>query len=296
MLSAGVKLRTTNLLQTGFFLDLNAVLSINHRQEASITLGDPIIGSTPYLGYLKVDGYMDDEKEFFGLGNNDVGPNPVSNENIRRIIGGLTFGTRLLDGRLALNAAFTYRWTLVGIGQSHKTPSTTTLFPDLPGIHGGNSHEFALSAVYSTRESVERPTQGWVVLFKVGEVPNFLGNDFEYTRLALDASYLYPLLTQRQVLGLRIDGEALLGPANDIPFYELSFLGGEDTLRGYFPQRFLGKGRILASAEYRLKLVDFDWHYLANWHVFIDGVAFGDTGRVFLNAQDFEDNFIDSYR
>jgi outer membrane protein assembly factor BamA len=291
-LTAGVKFRTTDLFDSGFFLDLNTVLSLNRRQEAAITLGDPHIQDTPYLGYVNVVGYMDDAKEFFGLGNNDLGPDPVSNENIRRVAGGVAFGTRLLGGQAAILGSLTPRWTVVSKGQSSKTPSTTTLFPDLPGIHGGWTSEVALSAVLSTRESVERPTQGWVLLFKAGYVPS-LGSEFEYTRLLFDASYLYPILTRRQILGIRLGGEALLGPSDKIPFYELSFLGGEDTLRGYFPQRFLGKGRILGSAEYRLKLLDFD---VMDWHVLIDGVAFTDAGRVFLDAQDLEDNFLDSYR
>ncbi|HZR84327.1 MAG TPA: BamA/TamA family outer membrane protein [Candidatus Binatia bacterium] len=292
-LNGGVKFRTTDLFDTGFFFDVNTVLSINRRQEATITLGDPHIGDTPYLSYVNVGGYMDDSKEFFGLGNNDVGPDPVSNENIRRIAGAAAFGMHLLDGQLAITGSLTPRWTKVGRGQSHKTPSTTTLFPDLPGIRGGWTSEMAVSAVFSTRRSVARPTQGWVLLFKTAYVPS-LGSDFEYTRLLFDASYLYPLLTRRQVLGVRLGGEALLGPSDRIPFYELSYLGGEDTLRGYFPQRFLGKGRVLGSAEYRLKLVDFE--FMDVWHVFIDGVGFVDAGRVFLDAKDFEDNFLDSYR
>jgi outer membrane protein assembly factor BamA len=292
-LTAGVKLRDNDILDTGFFLDVNTVLSLNRRQEAAITLGDPQIGDSPYLSYVNVFGYMDDQKEFFGLGNNDVGPDPVSNENIRRISGGIAVGSRFFEGRLALLASLTPRWTKVSRGQSNKTPSTTTLFPDLPGIRGGWSSELALSAVVSTRESVERPTQGWVLLFKAAYVPS-LGSDFEYTRLLFDASYLYPLYTRRQVLGLRLGGEALLGSSDQIPFYELSFLGGADTLRGFFPQRFLGKGRVLGSAEYRLNLAEFDF---LDWtHVLIDGVAFIDAGRVFLDAQDFEDNWLDSYR
>lgn len=294
LISAGVKVRNNDLLDSGFFLDLNTVLSMNHRQEAFVALGAPHLAGSDTLAFLDVHGVMDDQKEFFGIGDNDVGPDPVSNHNIRRILGGLTLGVRLLEDSLALNTSFTYRWTKVSLGQSHKTPSTQTLFPDLPGIHGGRSHELAVSAVVTTRASVERPTDGWLLTFKVAYVPDLLGNDFEYTRLLVDGSYLLPLLTRRQVLGLHLGGEALLGPADRIPFYELSFLGGEDTLRGYFPQRFLGKGQVLGNAEYRLGLLDF--HVWREWRVLIDSVAFADAGRVFVDAEDFENHFLDQYK
>jgi outer membrane protein assembly factor BamA len=293
-INAGVKVRNEDLLDSGFFLDVNAVLSLNHRQEASFSLGDPHWWDDLMLAYLTVSGVMDDQKEFFGIGDNDVGPDPVSNHNIRRIVGTATLGRKFLDDTLTLNLSLTYRWTKIGIGQSHKTPSTTTLFPDLPGIRGGRSNEIAVSAVYSDRENVERPTRGWLAILRVAGVPDLFGNDFSYTRLLFDVSYLLPLLTRRQVLGVRVDGEALLGPSSQIPFYELSSLGGEDTLRGYFPQRFLGKGRALGSAEYRLKLIDF--YFWSLWEVMIDGVAFADVGRVWTDAQDFENHVLDDYR
>ena len=65
-------------------------------------------------------------------------------------------------------------------------------------------------------------------------------------------------------------------------------------MRGYFPYRFLGKGRMVFNAEYRLNLVDFNFMKL--WDVNIDGVGFGDAGRVFTSGHDFRDNFYDQLR
>jgi hypothetical protein len=46
---------------------------------------------------------------------------------------------------------------------------------------------------------------------------------------------------------------------------------------------------VLATVEYRLKLLDFPFFDL--WQVRIDGVAFGETGRVFIDADDVENQF-----
>ena len=59
-------------------------------------------------------------------------------------------------------------------------------------------------------------------------------------------------------------------------------------------ERFLGKGRLLFNLEYRLKLIDFDLRKL--WDVSIDGVAFGDAGRVYTSSSDFRDHPFDDMR
>ena len=103
-----------------------------------------------------------------------------------------------------------------------------------------------------------------------------------------------PLVWRRQVFAIHGNTELIFGSRNHIPFFELSSLGGDDTMRGYFPDRFLGKGRVLFNAEYRLKLVDFDLRKM--WNVTIDGVAFGDAGRVYEDGDEFKHHFADHFR
>src|SRR5262249_45966382 len=49
LVSAGIKVRNGNLLDSGAFLDVNAIVSINHRNEAAIAFGEPHIADTPFL-------------------------------------------------------------------------------------------------------------------------------------------------------------------------------------------------------------------------------------------------------
>lgn len=126
--------------------------------------------------------------------------------------------------------------------------------------------------------------RGWSVVASIDHVDKSLGSDFQFTRYTFEASYLLPLLTRRQVFGLRVGGTYLDGDIDDIPFYELAYLGGDRTLRGYFKQRFLGRAAALATAEYRLQLLDFQFFDL--WQVRIDGVGFVEGGQVFISDED----------
>jgi outer membrane protein assembly factor BamA len=66
-------------------------------------------------------------------------------------------------------------------------------------------------------------------------------------------------------------------------------MGGDDTLRGFFPQRFLGTSRVLGGAEYRTRLFDFGFFDI--WHVAVDGAVFGEVGRVFATEEELRDDF-----
>jgi len=46
---------------------------------------------------------------------------------------------------------------------------------------------------------------------------------------------------------------------------------------------------LIAGGEYRLKIFDFNFFHI--WDVKIDGVAFGDAGRVFLTSDDMASSF-----
>ena len=59
--------------------------------------------------------------------------------------------------------------------------------------------------------------------------------------------------------------------------------------RGFFPHRFVGEGRVLLNGELRFLITQFDFFDL--WHVKLDGVLFGDGGRVFLNSIEAKDEF-----
>jgi len=288
---AGVKLAERDLLNSGTSVDLDATYALNRQQAIEFSVGSPRLLDGRLLLLLRTAYYSDPQRDFFGLGNDSV-DGPVSTHEFGNAEGALSIGWLLLE-RLSLNFEVGIRKVHIGRGDpddSIPLPNTTPQkFPDLPGVGGGVVNPIALSLVWNTRDDVMRPTRGWRVLLKALHTDKALFSDYEFSRFLVDAGYLRSFNSSRQVVGLRVNGEWIEAPTDEIPFWEMSELGGADTLRGFFPHRFVGKGRILINLELRSRLVAFD--FLKLWHVKLDGVVFGDAGRVYLGSGEIRDEF-----
>ena len=285
----GLKFTSRDLLDTGATLDLDGVYSINGQQGYSVVLGSPFLLENRLLMMTQAYYYLDPQREFFGLGNNDQGPTPASTNLIQDFGGSFTVGWRLFE-RLALNLEFRVRDVSIRNGERDgDIPFTPERFPDLPGVDGGVVVPVGLSLVWNNRDDLLRPTRGWRTILKALHANGAWGSDFEYSQFIVDLGYLRSFFDENLVLAIRMNGEYIQAPPDRVPFWELSELGGDDTLRGFFPYRFLGTSRILFNLEVRFPIVDFDFFDI--WDVDIDGVAFADSGRVFIDDDDLEDEF-----
>ncbi len=287
---AGAKFAHRDLFETGTAMDLDATYAWNEQQSFSFSLGSPELLDGRFLVLLRFKYYFDPQRDFFGLGNNDKPePSPASTHAFQEVGGAVTVGWRPLQ-RLAFNFAVGLRDVGIRRGELLRgTPSTVDAFPELPGIQGGIVNPIALSLVWNTRDDVMRPTRGWRWILKVIHTNRALFSDFDFTRFVIDAGYLRSFWGGRQIFGVRVNGEWIEAPTKQVPFWEMVELGGQDTLRGFFPHRFVGKGRVLFNGEYRFRLADFRFYDL--WHVQLDGVLFGDGGRVFIDRRDLEEEF-----
>jgi outer membrane protein assembly factor BamA len=287
----GLKFTHRNLFGSGVFFDVDGDYSLNQQQSFGLSIGAPdVLDDGRFLALFSVGYSLDPQRDFFGLGNNDVGPDPASTNEERDIGGELTLGWRPFRGRLAVAASVGLRHVDIEPGdRDGDTPFTVDAFPTLPGIEGGFVNPLGLSLVYNARDDVIWPTRGWRIIAKVSHTNRELKSDFEFTRIVLDAGYLYGFSDGRHVLGARLSGGYIDGPPRDVPFWELTELGGDDTLRGYFPRRFLGQAHALINLEYRVKLFAFDFFDI--WRVQVAGALFGDAGRVFASEGDLDDEF-----
>ncbi|HYW04448.1 MAG TPA: BamA/TamA family outer membrane protein [Gammaproteobacteria bacterium] len=248
------------------------------------------LAGRPVLNLVQVQYFEDPTQEYFGLGNNSVGSNPLSTHRIRRETALETLGWRVTPWvTVALGAGVNHVSIGRGVRENAATPYTVDLYPNLVGIHGGMTSPVSLSVIYDDRRNLTEPSRGWNAYVKVQHVGPELGNDYHYTRYAFSASYLFPVVNADHIMGVRLRGEYLNGSVHQLPFYELASLGGDQNMEGYHKNRFLGQSDILFSTEYRQKLSRFNWHDI--WHVRIDGVLFGDAGRVFIDAKARQDQF-----
>ena len=272
----------------GLTIDVSASAAMNGQYKGRFSVVAPDLADEWLIALFGGEFRMDPTKEFFALGNNDVGPDELS-----------THEHQLLNGKVALGLRLTRRFTIVGSFDYNEVqihdgdrkdedgediPFTQELFPNMVGINGGKTSPLSVALIFNDRDDVTRPTRGWSVIAKYQWVDEALDNKFEFHRFIFEASYLYPLVWQRQVIGFRAGGEYIKDRGGAPPFFELSPLGGGDDMRGYFHDRYAGDAKFIAGGEYRLKILDFDFFDI--WHVKIDGVGFGDAGRVFIDDED----------
>jgi hypothetical protein len=249
----GLKYTHRNLADLGITFDLDGTYALEQQQGYAVGIGTPHLFDDKALVFFRGRYKIDPQREFFGLGNNDIGPDPASTFLREQYDFYLTAGWRPVR-RLALNFSVGLRNVRIGKGKRDDDfPFTVDASPDLPGIDGGFINPFELSLVYTTRDSVMRP------------------------------------LGRRHTIGARLDGGFIQGPESDIPFWELEELGGDDTLRGFFPQRFRGSQRVLLNLEYDYEIGSFNFFDI--WRVTVGAAAFGETGRVFISRDELTDEF-----
>jgi outer membrane protein assembly factor BamA len=99
--------------------------------------------------------------------------------------------------------------------------------------------------------------------------------DYGWLEAELDGRAYIPLLSDRTSLAIRAYSE-LKSPkgGSQIPFYELSFLGGRSHLRGFPNYRFRGNNSLLFSGELRQTV----WRRAE--HQGLDIFGFADVGQV----------------
>lgn len=285
-LLGGLKLTDRDVFGSGVTLDVEGTWAVQGQQSLSLDLATPTLAGFDLPMVLRVAYDRDPRRRFFGLGNNQQGPTPASSHEIQTVGGSLTLGWRIVED-LSLNLqAGAWQSDIRDGERVDGAPPTPDRFPELPGIDGGRVIPFAASFVYNQRGDLTRPVSGWRALAKAMYVSSDLGSDFDYARFLVDVGYLHPFFGDRLVLGGRVGWSWLAGSFEKIPFWALAPLGGADTLRGYFPYRFLGTSRLWTNLEARGLLFDFDFFDI--WHVEVDGAGFVDIGRVFVDDSDLE--------
>ena len=216
---------------------------------------------------------------FYGIGANSLESNET-NYTLRQGGGEVTFGRRLMP---ELTASLTERLRSVTIrrGAVDSLPFLQDVFTDIPGEDGSFVWAHRLALTYDTRNSLVMPTQGCFGQVFVEVADKAIGSKASFVRYGLEGRWLWPHLGERLVLAVRGLLDRVDGP--NIPFFELSELGGDETLRGFGENRFLDEGRALVTAEERIKVFQINY---GNVRTDIELAVFADVGRVFHNFTD----------
>jgi len=161
-------------------------------------------------------------------------------------------------------------------------PTTTEEFPNDPGVSEPFQPNYAhteLSVTSDTRDHRSYPTSGHVLR---GAVTSFVDQStnvgtFTFRQYEAEAVQFFPVTPGRHwVLALRgwlVSSDVPIG--NEVPFYMLPSLGGNNSLRSYDDYRFHDQNLLLTNVESRWAL----WTHL-------DGALFLDAGNVAARVQD----------
>jgi outer membrane protein assembly factor BamA len=216
---------------------------------------------------------------FFGIGANSLEGNET-NYTLRQVGSEFTFGRRLIPEVIA---SLTERLRSVAIrrGAVDSLPYLQDVFTGVPGEDGSFVWAHRLALTYDTRDSQIMPTRGRYGQVFIEVADEALGSQASFVRYGLQGRWLWPHLGERLVLAVRGLLDRVDGP--DIPFFELSELGGDETLRGFGESRFLDEGRVLVNAEERFKVFQINY---GNVRTDIELAVFTDIGRVFHSFSD----------
>jgi hypothetical protein len=132
------------------------------------------------------------------------------------------------------------------------------------------------SAVHDHRDKPMMARHGHHLRVSIEAWPQVWGDleqAFGAGELAL-SQYWTPWKEERLTLVGRVGGRAVWG---EPPFYELAFLGGSSSLRGYRRNRFAGDQSAYGSGEVRMRVARFSEFLPGEMGVF----ALGELGRVF---------------
>lgn len=142
----------------------------------------------------------------------------------------------------------------------------------LVGYEGGLLSGLGVVLNYDNRDNIFFPSKGLFVEAVGFSNGTYLGSDYNFSKFYLDASTF--LAFKDHILAFNGYMELTGGT---VPFYQLSQLGGNKKMRGFFEGQFRDKHFVSLQTEYRFPLF---WKWLR-------GVAFVGIGEVGTQLQDF---------
>ncbi len=145
------------------------------------------------------------------------------------------------------------------------------------GVKGGFSSGTGIALAYDTRINRYNPQQGVYAMAILVLHPEFM-SEYQFTHFELDLrKYFNPW--KKHIIAIQATTSSNTG---DPPFYELSQLGGEKQMRGYYQGAFRDKILVDAQVEYRMPV----------WNIF-GVVGWIGTGRV---ASDYSNLSLDGFK
>ncbi|MEO8634453.1 MAG: hypothetical protein ABI587_04150 [Gemmatimonadales bacterium] len=166
-------------------------------------------------------------------------------------------------------------------GVKFEDPSRITA--GLAGATGGVLSGAGVVVQVEARNSTTTPTTGHYLLVDLLRYGGWLGSEFGYTSLAVDARVYLPVRRAGDVIALALYGQ---WNGSGVPIQAMSMLGGittQELMRGVYLGRFRDQHELVAQADYR-------GHLKGRFGYVVYGSAgnvFGSAGRALFDAMKF---------
>ncbi|HKB12724.1 MAG TPA: BamA/TamA family outer membrane protein, partial [Vicinamibacterales bacterium] len=260
------------------FIDASAAVSWNYYKVAQVRIEWPRLAhdrlsvgaQTVYQDLLQVD--------FFGLGNDsrnaDESAYRLDNVDVIGYAGVQANRWLSVNGRVGWARQPNFS---TATGRNVTVPNTIDRFTEAtaPGITTQPSFLHAdVSLVADTRDHAGHPTAGGLYRAGVASYSDRDGGAYSFQRYEVEGAQFIPLFRRKWVVALH--GWEVFS-SDDVPFYLMPSLGGQNTLRGYDDYRFHDRDMQEFNAESR-------------WSLFshLDAAVFADTGKVASRAGDLD--------
>jgi len=117
----------------------------------------------------------------------------------------------------------------------------------ITGRYGGNTSGLGILATWDTRNNAFSPSRGFFSEINYTYFPKSLGSDFKFTSFSVD---MRKFLRLKVSTVLALQGIARI-TTGDVPFRNLSMIGGSEMMRGYYKGRFADEDMVCFQAEVR---------------------------------------------
>ncbi|MDR8392500.1 BamA/TamA family outer membrane protein [Aliifodinibius sp. S!AR15-10] len=271
-----------NYIKSTALISTKGMFNFEFEYDQTQTFGTDIRSNFSLFAYrFKYDYY-------FGIGNNSTFNEQQFDDDF------YFFESKKIalayEGRQPLSMDANSRLDLLfGIGTKYEIPyvkqEDSKFSQDLPkGITGGWINAVSTGLIWENRNSEFDPISGNRAKLKVRAAPEFLLSDYGLITLESDIRQYFRLFNWVTVAN-RLQARHATG---DIPYWERSALGNNETLRGYPLNRFIGNSSIAYSLEFR------KWVFIfPEYQIKLGGHLFTDVGRVFTEQDDWGDLFSD---
>ena len=136
------------------------------------------------------------------------------------------------------------------------------------GAGGSQNLGVGFGLLLDSRHNMLNVRDGYLVELAFIHYGKIFDQSFPMNTLFFDSRYFIPT-TKNQVLALQVVGQFSQG---EVPFNQLSLMGGETIMRGYYLGRYRDKNYVAAQAEYRFLPFGFSRR--------LGGSVFGAVGAV----------------